>query len=71
LARVEAGLLVTLDACLVSTDGRTMLRRLAAGPVTDAAEVGTDLAERMLADGAARFIWPMDESSAEDGARDA
>lgn len=68
LGRVAPDGTLTLEACLVAADGRRMLRRGASGPVAQAVEIGTRLADTMLADGAAKLLAPLDEVAAEDGA---
>jgi hydroxymethylbilane synthase len=68
LGRVAPDGALTLEACLVSADGRQMMRRRASGPAAEADDIGTRLADAMLADGAARLLMPTDEAPAEDGA---
>ncbi len=45
-----------LRAVVAELDGRTVVRRSATAPVADAAELGRDLAQQMLTDGAAELF---------------
>jgi len=56
----DAGRL-TLNVWLLAPDGQESIRRSADGAAADAADVGTELAEALLADGAARLIAPPTE----------
>jgi hydroxymethylbilane synthase len=56
LGRIGPDGSLTLEACLVSADGRQVLRRRASGPASDAADIGTRLADAMLAEGASRLL---------------
>lgn len=55
LGRVEGGKL-TLRACVCSLDGATVLRAEASGASEDAASLGRDAAESLLADGADAIV---------------
>lgn len=45
-----------LDALVASTDGQEVLRRSTEGPAADAAQLGRELADLLLADGADRLL---------------
>jgi hydroxymethylbilane synthase len=47
---------VLLDGLVAGLDGRTMLREQHRGPLSDAASVGTELADRLLARGAGELL---------------
>jgi hydroxymethylbilane synthase len=65
LGRVGPDGSLTLEACLVSADGRQVLRRRSSGPAAQAADIGTRLADTMLADGAAKLLAPGEEAPEE------
>jgi hydroxymethylbilane synthase len=57
LGRVDAGCL-TLDAWILSDDGRESIRRATSGDMRDALLLGAELAEALLAEGAGRLLGP-------------
>ena len=70
LARVDGDGMMTLEACLLSPDGRQAIRLSAGGDAPGAARLGTILAERLLLAGAGRLVAP-EAGGYEDGADDA
>jgi len=58
LAAVDGSGGLVLDAWLLSADGRESMRQEARGDAADAARIGTALAERLIAEGARRFVGP-------------
>ncbi len=58
LGRAEADGRLVLEAYLLDADGTESLRERTTGPAAEAGRVGTQLAERLLARGADRFIQP-------------
>jgi len=64
LGRVDEPGRLSLEAYLLSADGRVALRRSVSGPAADAAGLGERLAERLLGEGAARLIAAKDGSDA-------
>jgi len=58
LARVAGDGMLTLEACLLSPDGRQTIRRRIRGHAPEAARLGTALAEDLLAQGAGRLLAP-------------
>lgn len=56
LGRVEGAGRLTLEAWLLAPDGRESVRRTAAGAAEEAGTIGAELAEALLADGAARLV---------------
>ncbi len=55
LATITDGIL-TIDALVASTDGRRILRERLAGALTDAEKIGTQVAERLLEQGAGDIL---------------
>jgi len=64
LGRVDEPGRLSLEAYLLSADGREALRRSVSGPAADAAGLGERLAERLLGEGGARLIAAKDGSDA-------
>ena len=58
LGRVDGAGRLALEAWLLGPEGRESIRRSADGRATDAAALATELAEALLADGAARLVAP-------------
>ena len=56
LGQVDDADRLILEAWLLAPDGQDSIRRSAGGAAADAAAVGTNLAESLLADGAARLV---------------
>jgi hydroxymethylbilane synthase len=66
LARVN-GIALTIDACIASLNGAQCLRMSAAGNVADAEALGTELATRMIAGGAAEILQQVRSVAGESG----